>query len=376
MKIEVRMSAKSILVLVISFIIGAAGISCTKPAPNPWHASLCAPAHYPVSSPSVHYFNRGAFIAGSFSMLSISQDWNLPTELSGPISVYPDSVFVSYRGLKSNGCVYLYEGGAKLPKEKIEALFKEGFIREGKKDDFSLIVTGLAPEGYACVRVNHIEICRFKAKEIRFIGTKPEFYVDGEELKRKNQEYSDYIKYHPVEDRNWEKADKGYDLDFGFCSEDGRSVYQNQTCYTREGLIYDPGYFTEITHWGIAYGKFNKDMIDSYIQYGEHFDYKMFLPVHAIYEWKNADQEFMATDVPMPKELPERFRQKYINPLTGKEAHYNRIVLGVEKDGKHAIIWLDGPGRQEKIMRFKGKERAVIDSFIHSGGYAEEVTYY
>lgn len=370
------MSAKSILISVTSFIIGAAGISCSKPADNPWHASMCAPAHYPVSSPSVHYFNRGAFIAGSFSMFSISQDWNLPTELSGPISVYPDSVFVSYQGLKSNGHVYLFEGGAKLPKEKIEALFKEGFTREGKKENFSLIVTCLAPEGYACVRVNHIEICRFKAEEIRFIGKKPKFYVDGEELKLKTEEYNDYVKYHPVGDKNWEKPDKGRDLDFGFCSEDGSSVYQNQTCYTKEGLIYNTGNFTEITQWGMPYGRSDKDMIDTYIQYGERFDHKMFLPVHAIYEWKNAEQEFLSTDVPMPKDLSERFEKKYTDPQTGKEAHYNRIVLGVEEDGIHAIIWIDGPGRQEKIMRFKGKMRKEVDGFIHSGGYAEDVTYY
>jgi hypothetical protein len=53
------------------------------------------------------------------------------------------------------------------------------------------------------------------------------------------------------------------------------------------------------------------------------------------------------------------------------------LVFGIEKDGEHCVIWLDGPGKQEKLMRFKGHlaERNESNG-IESGGYATEVEYY
>jgi Protein of unknown function (DUF2931) len=354
--------------------MGTIAICCSKVTPRPWHAALSAPAHYPISSPFVRYFKNGSEIAGTQALFKIYQDWNVPTEISGPIKVYPDSVFVAYQGLNSKGHVYEYEGGFKISANNIENLFKSGFIRNGEKDDFNLIITGLAPGGNVCVWVDHVEICRFKAKEIKFVSKNPEFYAEGEELNLNTTEYNNYIKHHPVVYENWEKPDKGYDLDFGFCSQDGKSVYVQHICYTKEGQIYNPGnYYTETTQWEVPYGKSDKDMIDTYIQYGETFENKMFLPVHIVYEWKNPEGKVVSTDVVMPKDFPQRFEKAYINPQTGKEAHYNRVTLGVEKDGKHAIIWLDGPGKQEKLMRFKGHLKKVP---YYSGGYAEDVTYY
>lgn len=68
----------------------------------------------------------------------------------------------------------------------------------------------------------------------------------------------------------------------------------------------------------------------------------------------------------------------YINPKTAEEDNFNRLVFGVEKDGEHCIIWLDGPDKQEKLMRFKGVPSKKDEKGVplNKGTYATEVVYF
>jgi hypothetical protein len=93
--------------------------------------------------------------------------------------------------------------------------------------------------------------------------------------------------------------------------------------------------------------------------------------------WKEQGGKLYSTQVVLPKNFSQRFTKPYINPKTGKKVNYNRLVFGLEKDGIHCIIWLDGPDKQEKLMRFKGNLANVIsESKIKTGGYSAEITYY
>jgi len=149
--------------------------------------------------------------------------------------------------------------------------------------------------------------------------------------------------------------------------------------YTKEGIqeSFSP-YYTDNTNWGIPCnttvdyeGKFFYQQIDEV--YNSH---KTQLPVHISMGWENhMINKFYSTDIVLPKDFEKRFTKSYINPKTGKKCNYNRLVFGVEKDGEHCIIWLDGPDKQEKLMRFKGqleiKNRKTIGE-----NYATDVTYY
>jgi hypothetical protein len=171
-----------------------------------------------------------------------------------------------------------------------------------------------------------------------------------------------------------------YDLGFGFCSENDKYNFYNVQIFSKEG-IYNH-YFdnsVENTKWNQPYGgKSNVTSGFSYQTENDVKDFKLQLPVHVVISWKDKQNQIIyCTDAVLPKDLSIRFPKEFINPQTGKKSNYNRIVFGVEKDGEHCIVWLDGPGKQEKIMRFKGKiaKKPEKDELI-SGGYATEVTYY
>lgn len=367
------------ILITISSIAGLFILLYTPKNNTPWHIGMSAPANYPISRPSVSYFTNGKFVSATNVSFNILQDWGQATEIrSADTIVLPDSIYVSYCGLNNSGESWLYEGGAKLPSEKLQHSFETGFLKNNIRVLPNIILAGMAPQGNVCIWAGDIEITRFKVKAIKKINGNPIVYsstgyTQQEEAKNVNK----YLKNHPVESAIWETPDKRYTLDFGFRSENTNAKFVHSVCLTKEGGVYSPTRYTEEAAWQVPYGKPDQDLETGYVQYGEEeYDYKLPLPVHMVFSWSNKQNVYFSSDVVMPADLPKRFENAYVNPQSGKETHYNRIVIGVEKDGQHAIMWLDGPGRQEKIMRFKGKKGLVKDEGLLSGGYAEDVTYY
>ncbi len=330
-----------------------------------WGAAISSPEPYLAGAAQVYFYEEGELLlntsgSGSFGWARAGDE-----HFSNQKIALPDSVYVSYKGTSDKNETWWYEGGAKLPKETLLKIF-----RKNEFDARPSIIAGMAPGGRICIWVNKIEIMRFTVPAKNKVSNKPLYSPD------KKKEKLEYLKHHPIDYTYWGKPDKMYDLDYGFCSENMGSKFRAMYTFSKEGireLIVDA--YTDSLKWNKPFGEKPdlRIMRSSYLQIGEENNYRMTLPVHLHTIWENSGGYYI-TEVVMPKDLPQRFEKPYINPETGQTAHYNRIVLGVEKDGKHAILWLDGPGKQEKIMSFKGYRNDIPDS--NDGGYAKDVVYY
>lgn len=341
-----------------------------------WGGSLCHPSNYSVGISEIEFFNDESVnlnIPGAFCGFS----WNTQGQTRWfHNTTLPDSVYVSYEGMNDKNQTCLYKGGYRLPKDKLIEIFKQGYEKKNDlgfaKESFKYITVGMAPGGRICVWVDHIEVARFKIKEIKKLSDSP--ILLGE------YNPAEYLKYHPIDYSYWDKPDTRYDLDFGFCSEDGKSKYLDSYYSTKEGFIIN---ITESdidnTEWQSIYEKpITITNPHNYIQLDEinHRDNKLSLPVHISIDWKTESDIFYSTEVVMPKDFPKRFLTAYTNPKTNKKSNYNRLIFGVEKDGEHCIIWLNGHGKQQKLMRFKGKRAILKEETVTSGGYATEVEYF
>lgn len=380
------MQVRRILITSAKFMITASSLllmqSChtknkEKEEETEWSATMCAPIDYPISGPHVYFFNKGKKVGMTEALLGIYQNWVITASArSSGRRLLPDSIFVSYFAPNDHAKTFYYEGGSRLPANKIKTLFREGY-QEGKKHEkFNEIRTGLAPGGRVCIWVNHVEIFRFKAAEK---GQYSDSLLVSTSIAKHHVEYQrtlTYIKNHPIDYSIWEKPDVRYDLDFGFCNEANNTEFVGYNFYSKEGgSIHVSRGDVNITQWGKPYGKpvdfFNSKSYQSFAE-RKIKDNKLNFPVQMYVQWKK-DKVYYSTDVLFPKEIEEKFNKAYFNSEIGKKSNYNRIVFGVEKDGEHCTVWLDGPGKQEKIMRFKGVvERKLRDS----ESYATEVTYY
>ncbi|CAD0001425.1 hypothetical protein [Flavobacterium salmonis] len=94
--------------------------------------------------------------------------------------------------------------------------------------------------------------------------------------------------------------------------------------------------------------------------------YKNKFPVHIFVQRSTKDnkQRFEA-DIVLPNNSEELFNKPYINPQTRSVEHYNRIVIGLEKEEKDlpylfGHIWISGLNKQEEIMRFRAAKFDTI----------------
>lgn len=138
-----------------------------------WSGTLSAPEEYPIE------VYEGALIAEDytqdFSSIwgTINPGWgNAGGIVSvGPDEKYlPDSLIFTWLSIAENK---FYSGKFRLPKEKMTALFKEGFIDSYTKEKatYKTIVIGLAPKGVVIVWVQasgfQTEVGRFQAHETK-----------------------------------------------------------------------------------------------------------------------------------------------------------------------------------------------------------------
>ena len=340
----------SILVLVV-----LAG--CSPKDKYEWNAGLSGPKYYPSGAPRVEYFYKGKSVAGASIGTGADQGWGVTAGGYSGGEQYkdiPDSVAVQWVCSVDN---YLYKGGARLPRERMLELFKNGFKTVyGMKTTYTSIVAGMAPGGNAVIWLRGserlTEVIRFKAQE-----RLEDPYIDKDYREKTVKNWGNYLTYwylHGVPYDVWEKGDKEYDYDIGFSSEE-KDVTPYMVFYTKDGTWYQPSKgdlaFQSIDwqEWGKFEYKENNNLIKNL---------KLPVQIHFLFEYKGGNY---STGII----LPQDFKKYFENQAN------NRITIGVEKNAETGILWVSGKKGSQKVMRFKvfkAKEDDMGD--FYPGGYS------
>jgi hypothetical protein len=219
--------------LLLSFILFT---SCHSQDKFDWNAGFSAPKNYIAGDPSVAYFYKGSNLTGASSLVGIDPGWG---ETSGGFTAgaglkpIPDSVFVKWR---CGFDLVSYEGGFKLPREKMIYLFKTKPVDPlGDQVDYSLIVTGMAPGGHVTVWMKaglvKTEIAKFKAKALDTAskndpGSGITLWTSTGTA---SKEILKYINIHGIPYDVWKNGEQTYKYDIGFSNEDGLKDQYSKT---------------------------------------------------------------------------------------------------------------------------------------------------
>ena len=314
---------------------------CSPKDKYEWNAGLSGPKYYPSGAPRVEYFYKGKSVARASIGTGADQGWGVTAGGYSGGEQYkdiPDSVAVQWVCSVDN---YLYKGGARLPREHMLELFKNGFKTVyGMKTTYTSIVAGMAPGGNAVIWLRGserlTEVIRFKAQE-----RLEDPYIDKDYREKTVKNWGNYLTYwylHGVPYDVWEKGDKEYDYDIGFSSEGGQKIKPNVfTFYTKDGTWYQPSKgdlaFQSIDwqEWGKFEYKENNNLIKN-----------LKLPVEIHFSVDYNDVLYMGNIV-----LPQDFKKYFENQAN------NRITIGVEKNLETGILWVSGKKGFQKVMRFK-----------------------
>ena len=314
---------------------------CSPKDKYEWNAGLSGPKYYPSGAPRVEYFYKGKSVAGASIGTGADQGWGVTAGGYSGGEQYkdiPDSVAVQWVCSVDN---YLYKGGARLPRERMLELFKNGFKTVyGMKTTYTSIVAGMAPGGNATIWLRGserlTEVIRFKAQE-----RLEDPYIDKDYREKTVKNWGNYLTYwylHGVPYDVWEKGDKEYDYDIGFSSEGGQRIKPNVfTFYTKDGTWYQPSkgdlafQSVDWQEWGKFEYKENNNLIKN-----------LKLPVEIHFSVDYNDVLYMGNIV-----LPQDFKKYFENQAN------NRITIGVEKKLETGILWVSGKKGSQKVMRFK-----------------------
>ena len=314
---------------------------CSPKDKYEWNAGLSGPKYYPSGAPRVEYFYKGKSVAGASIGTGADQGWGVTAGGYSGGEQYkdiPDSVAVQWVCSVDN---YLYKGGARLPREHMLELFKNGFKTVyGMKTTYTSIVAGMAPGGNVTIWLRGserlTEVIRFKAQE-----RLEDPYIDKDYREKTVKNWGNYLTYwylHGVPYDVWEKGDKEYDYDIGFSSEGGQKIKPNVfTFYTKDGTWYQPSkgdlafQSVDWQEWGKFEYKENNNLIK-----------KLKLPVEIHFSVDYNDVLYMGNIV-----LPQDFKKYFENQAN------NRITIGVEKNLETGILWVSGKKGFQKVMRFK-----------------------
>ena len=332
---------------------------CSPKDKYEWNAGLSGPKYYPSGAPRVEYFYKGKSVAGASIGTGADQGWGVTAGGYSGGDQYkdiPDSVAVQWVCSVDN---YLYRGGARLPRERMLELFKNGFKTVyGMKTTYTSIVAGMAPGGNVTIWLRGserlTEVIRFKAQE-----RLEDPYIDKDYREKTVKNWGNYLTYwylHGVPYDVWEKGDKEYDYDIGFSSEGGQKIKPNVfTFYTKDGTWYQPSKgdlaFQSIDwqEWGKFEYKENNNLIKNL---------KLPVQIHFLFEYKGGNY---STGIILPRDFKKYFENQA----------NNRITIGVEKNLETGILWVSGKKGSQKVMRFKvfkAKEDDMGD--FYPGGYS------
>ena len=339
------------------FIVSLAFSSCQPKDKFDWNAGLSGPKNYPSGAPFVEFFYKGKSIGGASSSTGADQGWGITSGgyVGGDkYKEVPDSISVKWVCSVDN---LVYKAGKSLPREKILNLFKEG-IRDShnKKNNYTVIVTGMAPGGNVTL---WLQAGRISTEVFKFKTPKgmEDPNIDDDYKTKEFKYWGDYLTYwylHGIPYKVWEVGEKEYNYDVGFASEGDLIKPNIITFLSKDGSWYQPTLYNtehsiEIENWAnFIYLQNNNDIKKSK------------LPIQINAEWK-FENKYYNTSIVLPIDFDKYF----------KKQEYDRILICVDRNNIFGKICVEGKKGRSDIMNFKIFEAKEGDMTTYiSGGYS------
>lgn len=292
---------------------------------------------------------------------------------------YPDSIFAEWTDILTCN---RYEGGLKLPSKLIYKLINQELKKKEQYNLFNFRVN-FAPGGNFCVFLNDIVLKRGVANLIK---------IDTNCINQNgiNKISNEYYKKVGLDYSNWQKSDPRYTLKgLGYIVKDTNIFFSSANLISKEGIESSNDFLNKSRKNKIyEQCRLNANSYKTIDDMEDKLD-KFQLPVLIQLTWykgkdfynntniSSSKDFYKYTNVPMPKDFVKQYTKPYINQKNGKSTNFNFLIFEVEKDGNHCVIWLDGPEKRKKIMRFKATDAIITkDSAIYVGGYAKNIEYF
>ncbi|MDC8099968.1 DUF2931 family protein [Chryseobacterium rhizosphaerae] len=334
---------RNILIVLLSLLLV---VSCEPKDKFEWNAAWSAPKFYGNGGPFVEFFYQGKSIAGASASIGADPGWGTTSGSYAGGDIFkpvPDSISVKWICAIDG---YRYEGGSRLPQDKMLSLFRNGWNSKGEKENYTQIIAGFAPGGNVTVWVsgqgNNKEIINFKAKNKGVWKESEEAEKIEKEIlsseKFINSEVNIYRYLHGIPYSAWEKGDKQYKYDLGFSSEEDYKY--SITYYSKDGSVYFLDSTPYFLKWSNRFIDYPKNPNESH---------QLKLPVQMDLIWHSYDNEsrWFEGNVLLPQNLQATF----------EKGHYDRMIVTIPKDTGgdfvEGVIYFVNKQKQDQVMRFR-----------------------